>query len=85
MLLPDDYFKVYAEKLGVTSGPKEAFWETEKEFSRRYSCSRSDVRLCRYKDYKTFQVSFNRYRREGLPKTIEIVIMIDECDYSKIK
>lgn len=85
MLLPDEYFAVYAEKLGVTSGPKEAFWETEKEFSRRYSCSRPDVVLRRFSSFKSFQVSYNAYKREGWPKTIEIVIVVDECDYSKIK
>lgn len=85
MLLPDDYFKVYAEKLGVTSGPKEAFWETEKEFARRYSCSRPDVVLRRFKNYKSFRVSYNNYKKHGWPESIEVVIMFDETDYSKIK
>lgn len=75
MLLPDEYFSVYAEKLSVTSGPKEAWWETEKEFNRRYSCSRSDVVLRRFKTYRSFQASYNRYRKEGWPGSVEIVIL----------
>ncbi len=76
MLLPDEYFQVYAEKLGETSGPKEAWWETEREFNRRYSCSRPDVVLRRFKTYRSFQASYNRYKKEGWPTSVEIVILI---------
>lgn len=85
MLLPDEYFQVYGEKLAETGEKKIAFWETEKEFARRYSCSRPDVILRRFNSFKSFQVSYNKYKREGWPKSIEIVILVDDCDYSKIK
>jgi len=75
MLLPDEYFAVYAEKLGVTTGPKEAFWETEKEFARRYSCSRPDIVLRRFKSYDSFCESFRLHRKGVKPGHIEIVIL----------
>lgn len=75
MLLPDEYFKTYAEKLAEIGEPKRAWDETEKEFNRRYSCTRPDVVLRRYKTYKSFQVSYNHYKKHGWPQSVEIVIL----------
>lgn len=75
MLFPDEYFQVYAEKLGETSGPKEAWWETEQEFNRRYSCSRPDVVLRRFATYESFCESFRLFRKGVRPGHIEIIIL----------
>lgn len=76
MLLPDEYFKTYAEKLAEIGEPKRAWDETEKEFNRRYSCTRSDVILRRFASYESFQSAFRRYRSEGVIDHIEIKILL---------
>lgn len=77
MLLPAKYFKVYAEKLSVTSGPKEAWDETEREFNRRYSATEEGVVLRRFKNYDSFQAAYRKYRTTGmLPGHIEIHILL---------
>lgn len=75
MILPDDYFKTYAENLSTTGNPKEAWWETEQEFNRRYSCTAPGVVVRRFKTYRSFQASYRQYKKGGLPGHIEIVFL----------
>lgn len=75
MLLPREYFAVYGEKLNLTGNPKEAWWETEKEFNRRYSTTAGPEVLRRFKSYDSFCESFRLYRMGVKPGHIEIVIL----------
>lgn len=79
MLLPREYFAVYGDKLSVTSNPKEAWWETEKEFNRRYNTTAGPEVLRRFKSYESFCESYRLFRNGVRPGHIEIVIL--EVDF----
>lgn len=79
MLLPDDYFQKYGENLSHTGNPKEAWWETEREFNRTYSVPDKGVTLRRFMTYESFQAAYRRYNTTGLPGHIEIHILVVGC------
>ena len=76
MLLPDEYFQVYGEKLAEIGEPKRAWDETEKEFNRCFSSTASNVVFRRFNSYRSFQASFRQYKKGGLPGHIEVVILL---------
>lgn len=78
MILPRDYFAVYGENLSATGNPKEAFWETEKEFNRRYNTTAGPEVLRRFASYESFQAAQRRYNSTGRLDHIEIKILIVE-------
>lgn len=75
MLLPRGYFTVYGAMLSHTGNPKEAWFETEKEFNRRYSFAGDPEVLRRFKSYDSFCESFRLYRNGVKPGHIEVVIL----------
>jgi hypothetical protein len=76
MLLPEDYFAVYGEKLAEIGEPKLAWWETEREFNRMYSNPARGKVVRRFINYESFTASYRRYRQGGGPGRIEVHILI---------
>ncbi len=76
MILPEDYYRRYGENLSTTGNPKEAWWQTEKDFSRTYSDEERGIILHRFKDYESFCSAFRRYNSTGMPGHIEIKIVL---------
>lgn len=54
------YFERYGELLGSSDTPYEAWLETEREFSRRYSTGGEVLR--RFTTYEAFQYAHCKYR-----------------------
>jgi hypothetical protein len=75
MLLPEDYFAVYGEKLAEIGQPKEAFFETEKQFNRMYCNPARPVVLRRFVSYESFQAAYRRYNSTATIDHIEIKIL----------
>lgn len=76
MLLPEDYFEVFSEKLAETGEPKLAWWETERQFNRLYSNPARGKVVRRFVNYESFTSSYRRYRNGREPGRIEIHILI---------
>lgn len=76
MILPREYFRVYGEKLAETGEKKLAFWETEKEFNRRYNATGGPEILRRFASYESFQAAQRRYNSTSTLDHIEIKIIL---------
>lgn len=76
MILPNDYFSVYGQKLAEIGEPKRAWDETERQFNRMYSPPMSGKVLRRFINYESFSASYRKYKRCGEPGSIEIHILI---------
>lgn len=68
LLTHSEYFAAYGRNLSVTSGPYEAWLETEKEFNRTFSVG--EIVFWRYINFNSFRDAFRRWQAGEQPDRV---------------